>query len=82
MGLPGRLILDKEDDTVRGNGKIIARGHVNTGFSSKPFATLAVNGWSKLPEKVVEVGPERDFKGRLDNVCLAAFLEDKVFMWG
>lgn len=41
---------------------------VTTGLGRKLVAIRVVNERNELLEEVVEVGPVRDFKGRLDNM--------------
>lgn len=49
---------------------------------SKSFFKPVVNGWKKLPEKVVEVGSVDKFKGRLDIARLYVFGEIVCAFWG
>lgn len=55
---------------------------VTTGLGRKLVAIRVVNERNELLEEVVEVGPVRDFKGRLDNMWLFVFGEDSMQILG
>lgn len=56
--------------------------HVATELGSKSFIVRMMNGWDKLPEEVVQMGSERQSKGKLENGWLAVFGEDTVLIEG
>lgn len=71
QGSPWGTIRDRGGQ----NTKSKRRNYCETG---KSFATSAVNGWIELSKETVQMGPVREFGGKLENVWLSVSGEGGV----
>lgn len=63
----GALFQISVNEKLRKKTGTVVRGRVSTELEGKDFALRVANGWDKLPEEVIQVGPVGESTGLLDS---------------